>query len=81
MRHGYGTPVTVYDLGAKEMMVEMHAIARVEQFCEGCVIGKQHRTPFRAPRCTVRGADWSWFTTISAGRSHWQLWAVTSIFC
>ena len=34
------------DLGAKQMVEGLPLIRRVEQVCDGCALGKQHRTPF-----------------------------------
>lgn len=34
------------DLGRKEMVSGMPMVDRVEQVCDGCTLGKQHRTPF-----------------------------------
>lgn len=34
------------DLGAKQMVEEIPLIQRAEQVCDGCALGKQHRTPF-----------------------------------
>jgi hypothetical protein len=34
------------DLSAKEMVVGMPVVGRVEKICDGCVLGKQHRLPF-----------------------------------
>ena len=34
------------DLGRKEMVVGMPTVEHVEQVCDGCTLGKQHRTPF-----------------------------------
>lgn len=34
------------DLGRKEMVVGMPVVEHVEQVCDGCTLGKQHRTPF-----------------------------------
>jgi hypothetical protein len=34
------------DLGRKEMVSGMPMVDRVEQVCDGCTLGKQHRAPF-----------------------------------
>ena len=34
------------DLGVKEMVEGLPLIRKVEQVCDGCALGKQHRTPF-----------------------------------
>jgi len=34
------------DLSCKGMVIGMPTVNRVEQVCDGCVLGKQHRTPF-----------------------------------
>jgi hypothetical protein len=34
------------DLGTKEMVEGLPLIRKVEQVCDGCALGKQHRTPF-----------------------------------
>lgn len=34
------------ELGVKEMVEGLPLIRRVEQVCDGCALGKQHRTPF-----------------------------------
>jgi hypothetical protein len=41
---------TMYELGAKDMVHGMPNVERIEQVCEGCTLGKQHRTTF--PRAT-----------------------------
>ena len=45
----------LHDLGVKGMVRGMPAIQHVEQFCEGCTLGKMHRTPF--PRASVYRAE------------------------
>ena len=49
----------LHDLGAKGMVRGMPAIQHVEQFCEGCTLGKMHRTPFprAAPYRAEQGLD------------------------
>lgn len=45
------------ELGAKEMVEGMPMVRSVDQVCDGCALGKQHRTPFpkasayRASKC------------------------------
>jgi len=45
------------DLSAKQMVEGLPTVTRVEKVCDGCVLGKQHRTPFpkvssyRAEKC------------------------------
>lgn len=34
------------DLGKKSMVEGMPIVDRAEQVCDGCTLGKQHRTPF-----------------------------------
>uniref|UniRef100_A0ACD5YKV7 Uncharacterized protein n=3 Tax=Avena sativa TaxID=4498 RepID=A0ACD5YKV7_AVESA len=36
----------LHDLGAKGMVRGMPVIKHTDQFCQGCTIGKMHRTPF-----------------------------------
>ena len=45
----------LHELGAKTMVRGMPAIAHLDQFCEGCTIGKMHRTPF--PRTSAYHAE------------------------
>jgi transposase InsO family protein len=58
-RYGHLHFRALYELGAKEMVDGMPSISRVEQVCEGCVIGKQHRTPFprASPYRAQRGLE------------------------
>src|SRR4051794_33490968 len=48
-------PWTTHDLSAKGMVSGILDIHRHEQFCQGCTLGKQHRTPF--PRSTLYTAE------------------------
>jgi hypothetical protein len=45
-RFGHLNFRSLRDLGRKEMVSGMPIVDRVEQVCDGCVLGKQHRTPF-----------------------------------
>jgi hypothetical protein len=46
-RYGHLNFRALNDLGAKSMVEGMPIIKRgVEQICDGCIIGKQHRKPF-----------------------------------
>jgi hypothetical protein len=36
----------LHELGTKEMLEGMLLLDRVEEFCDGCVVGKQQRCPF-----------------------------------
>jgi hypothetical protein len=45
-RYGHLNFRALHDLGAKVMVEGMLVIRRVEQVCDGCASGKQHRTPF-----------------------------------
>jgi hypothetical protein len=44
-RFGHLNFRSLRDLGRKEMVFGMPIVDRVEQVCDGCVLGKQHRTP------------------------------------
>jgi hypothetical protein len=37
---------SLHDLSAKNLVVGMPTIKRLEKICDGCVLGKQHRKPF-----------------------------------
>ena len=37
---------SLHELGAREMVEGIPLIRRAEQVCDGCALGKQHRTPF-----------------------------------
>jgi hypothetical protein len=41
----------LHDLGAKNMVRGMPIVQLPEKFCEGCALGKMHRTPF--PRAST----------------------------
>jgi transposase InsO family protein len=58
-RYGHLHFRALYELGAKNMVEGLPAISRVEQFCQGCVVGKQHRTPFprASPYRAQRGLE------------------------
>jgi hypothetical protein len=45
-RYGHLNFRSLHDLGAKNMVDGIPLIKRVEQVCDGCALGKQHRTPF-----------------------------------
>lgn len=45
-RYGHLNFCALRDLGEKGMMEGMLVIDRVEEFCDGCALGKQHRQPF-----------------------------------
>lgn len=45
-RFGHLNFRSLRDLGRKGMVSRMPVVERVEQVCDGCVIGKQHRVPF-----------------------------------
>lgn len=45
-RYGHLNFRSLHELGAKQMVDGMPMIHRVEQVCDGCALGKQHRTPF-----------------------------------
>jgi transposase InsO family protein len=45
-RFGHLNFRSLRDLGRKNMVSGMPIVDRVEQVCDGCVIGKQHRVPF-----------------------------------
>jgi transposase InsO family protein len=49
-RYGHLNFRALRELGLKKMAEGIPVIDRVEQICDGCLIGKQHRTPF--PRAT-----------------------------
>jgi len=55
-RYGHLNFRSLHDLGAQQMVEGMPLIQRAEQVCDGCALGKQHRTPFpkaSAYRATV----------------------------
>jgi transposase InsO family protein len=45
-RYGHLNFRSLRELGAKEMVDGIPLIRRMEQVCDGCALGKQHRTPF-----------------------------------
>lgn len=45
----------LHELGARNMVHGIPTIAHPNQFCEGCTIGKMHRTPF--PRSSTYRAE------------------------
>jgi transposase InsO family protein len=45
-RYGHLNFRALRDLGLKQMVEGMPVVDRVEQVCDGCTLGKQHRTPF-----------------------------------
>ncbi|CAD6257719.1 unnamed protein product [Miscanthus lutarioriparius] len=45
-RFGHLNFRALHDLGAKNMVEGMPTVKRVEKVCDGCALGKQHRTPF-----------------------------------
>jgi hypothetical protein len=45
-RYGHINFGALCDLGRKQMVQGMPMVDRVEQVCDGCTLGKQHRTPF-----------------------------------
>jgi hypothetical protein len=45
-RYGHLNFRALSDLSAKQMVDGLPAVTRVEKVCDGCVLGKQHRTPF-----------------------------------
>ena len=45
----------LHDLGAKGMARGMPVVEHLEKFCDGCALGKMHRTPF--PRASAWRAD------------------------
>jgi len=54
-RYGHLNSRSLQDLGRKEMVEGIPQIRGVEQVCDGCALGKQHRAPF--PRATAYRAD------------------------
>jgi len=54
-RYGHLNFRSLCELGAKEMVVGMLVIQHVEQVCDGCALGKQHRAPF--PKVSAYRAD------------------------
>jgi len=56
-RYGHLNFRALGDLSAKHMVEGLPTVTRVEKVCDGCVLGKQHRTPFpkvssyRAEKC------------------------------
>ena len=47
-RFGHLNFRSLRDLGRKEMVSGMPVVERVEQVCDGCALGKQHKAPFPA---------------------------------
>jgi transposase InsO family protein len=45
-RYGHLNFRALNDLGSKNMVEGIPSIKKVEQVCDGCVLGKQHRKPF-----------------------------------
>ena len=45
-RYGHLNFRSLRELGAREMVEGMPLVWCVEQVCDGCTLGKQHRTPF-----------------------------------
>jgi hypothetical protein len=45
-RYGHLNFRAFHELGTKEMVEGMPLLDRVEEFCDGCVLGKQQRRPF-----------------------------------
>jgi transposase InsO family protein len=45
----------LHDLGAKGMVQGMPVVDHLDQFCDGCALGKMHRTPF--PRASAYRAQ------------------------
>ena len=54
-RYGHLNFRSLRDLGTKRMVEGMPLIKRAEQVCDGCALGKQHRTPF--PRASEYRAN------------------------
>lgn len=54
-RYGHLNFRALRDLSRKNMVEGMPIVDRVEQVCDGCNIGKQHRTPF--PKSSSYGAE------------------------
>ena len=54
-RFGHLNFRSLRDLGRKEMVVGMPVVDHVEQVCDGCTLGKQHRAPF--PQASSFRAD------------------------
>lgn len=71
-RYGHLNFRALQELGAKKMVEGMPVINRVGQICDGCVIGKQHRSPF--PRASS-------FTVIYVVRSHHPLLEASTTSC
>ena len=45
-RYGHLNFRALQELGSKEMVVRLPRVRAVEQVCDGCALGKQHRSPF-----------------------------------
>jgi hypothetical protein len=54
-RYGHLHFRALHDLGMKGMVRGMPVIQHTDQFCQGCTIGKMHRTPF--PRASTYRAE------------------------
>ena len=54
-RYGHLNFRALRELAAREMVEGMPVVKTVEQVCDGCALGKQHRTPF--PRASAYRAS------------------------
>jgi len=54
-RYGHLNFRSLHELGAQEMVEGIPVIRRAEQVCDGCALGKHHRTPF--PRASSFRAE------------------------
>jgi nitrogen fixation protein len=80
-RFGHLNFKALRELGKKDMVKGIPVVEHVEQVCEGCTLGKQHRAPFpRASSYRLR-KDWNCFTQICVDRSLLQHQVVRPISC
>jgi hypothetical protein len=79
-RFGHLNFRSLRDLGRKEMVSGLPIVERVEQVCDGCVIGKQQRVPFQVSVSIVLRKDLNYSILIGVVRSIHQLLVANHIF-
>jgi hypothetical protein len=60
----------LHTLSKCNMVRGLPSVERVEEYCDGCTLGKQHRTPFPVRRLSELTVVSSWCTRTSVDRSH-----------
>ena len=68
-------------MSSKSMVRGMPLIDRVDEYCNGCTLDKQHRAPFPQAAATGPNKAWSLSTLTCVVRSVHPLLEATSIFC